>query len=671
MRNSKVQMAGPPVYDVPNENTVIANILLKFVQRWRLFVLVLAVLSVGAFVYLKVVKPVYSVKASLIIENDASTSSDNTALKEINVSKIPKRSETEVELLKSRKLIRKVVAASQKSSLSDTTNAINYYTNNLEAILVDKNGPLIQLSIKDADPEAGKDFLNRLMIAYIAEHQVKKDSLTQSTLNFINQRLFSLSKELDHSERDIEGYKSGLGFTDVPSESAIYLQDAQTNGLNLNKVDMQLKVINTLEEYINKDGNAAPPSTIGIDDAGLISLIGQLSTLQLEKNKMLATTPESNYIFQSINSQISSTKASIKANVQSIKASLLAMRESILAVKNQVRTSIKSLPGQERGYISIKRQQAIKENLYTYLLQKREQVGLSYASIIPDASVVDNAYVASVVWPKPAFVFALVLFLALFMTATYIFLEHLFNGKVMQADEIQNMVSVPVISQLSYINTDNPTVVIEKPRTAIAEEFRRLRTNLHHLHGTTKTGRVTLITSSISGEGKSFVTANLGVLLAGAGRKTIILDLDLHRPKLYKIFSLKESHGGIGDYLTGDKSFDKIVQPLVNVTNLSVVSNGPNTQHPSELIESKSLDVLIDELRADYDDIIIDSPPLNIVNDALILSRLADVSLYVVRKNVTKKSELVAIDQLQREQRLPNMNIVFNCVHQSNDQVIY
>ena len=653
-------------------DTLIKNLVNRYIQNWRLFAFMLLISVCGAAIYASIAKPIYNVKSSLIIENDASNSKENAVLKEINLSSVPKKSETEIELIKSRKLVTRVVRSlSRNRGFSDTTRAINYYLANLEAILVDKNGPLIQLSINHSDLEASKAFLNALMTSYISEQQARKNDLTQRTLSFINERLYSLSRELNTSEKNIAGYKSELGLTDIPSESAIYLQNDQKNSVDLNKVDLQLKVINNIEEYSNKEGNSALPSTIGIEDPGLVSLVGQLAKLQLEKNKLLATTPESNYIFQSINSQIQTTKSAIKENVRNIKSSLLSMRDAILQVKGQVRSSIKSLPGQERGYVSIKRQQAIKENLYTYLLQKREEIALSYASIVPEANIIDYAYVSAIVWPKKVFVFALALFFAVLFTTIIVFIKDFFNDKVMQAEEIHQSVSIPVVSQLSYIDTESSIVVVDKAKTAIAEQFRRLRTNLHFLHGSKKTGRVTLITSSISGEGKSFVTANLGILLAGAGRRTIILDLDLHRPKLHKIFGLDENKGGIGNYLKGKNSFNAIVQSMDNIPNLDVISAGPEVENPSELLERGSLDELIVSLRQNYDDIIFDCPPLNIVNDALILSRLADVSLYVVRKNITQKTELMVIDQLHRDQRLPNMSIIFNCVNQSNAEVIY
>ena len=532
---------------------------------------------------------------------------------------------------------------------------------NITVELLNKLAPAVSLSFDDENQKRGKDILNRLIINYIKSTISEKNRITESTLSFIDKRLDSLSGELNATEKEVEGFRSSRGITDISSQSKVYLENVQTNDRDLNQVNVNLNVVEGIEKYVTSPQNSDNlPSVLGINDPGLNSLIERLSTLQMQKDKLLATTPEGNPVFDPINRQISSTKTAIKENIRNIKSSLINTKRELQSFNNKFESSIRDIPGQERQLVGIKRQQGIKENLYVYLLEKREELSLSYASTLADARVVDNAYSGPVKSKKMPVILALSFLIGLIIPAGLIYAKDSVNNRITTRKEIETAIDIPILTELTFVKTDNALVVLDRSNFEIGEQFRSLRTNLHFLHGAKKTGRVTLLTSSISGEGKSFAGANLGAALAVSGRRTVILELDLRKPKISGIFNLTARHPGISDYLNGQVKVEDIIQASGANDNLSVIGCGTIPPNPSELLEQPAMVTLINWLSENYDDIILDTPPVQLVTDGLILSQFADVTLYMIRQGHTFKSLLPSIKSLAKDKHFNNMNILFN-----------
>ena len=532
----------------------------------------------------------------------------------------------------------------------------------LITVTLDKSAPIVGLQVSDEVPERGLAILNALIAAYQVSNIKDKNKETQSTLKFIDTRLASLTGELTNVEKDVENYKSSIGLTDISSQSQLYLDNVQSNESKLNEVNIQLNVINGIERYVNSSNASTAPATLGIADPGLVSLVEQLTRLQLQRNRLLATTPEENPIFAPINSQIHSTKDAIKSKVDGIKSSYLTTRKQLQSFNSGIETSIKHIPGQERQYVSIKRQQGIKENLYVYLLQKREEVALSYASTLTDARTVEEPYYDE---PKSnkKYPIALALLGGLLLPMGLIAGRNTIKNVVLTKNELEMTTGVPVICELSHSESKAPIVVLNRASYAIGEQIRALRTNLLQANNRKGKAKVTLFTSSIAGEGKSFVTSNIGTSLAASGKKTVILELDLRKPKITKIFNLDNTQPGLSDLLNGEATKEDVIQPSGVHPNLFVMKSGAIPYNPSELLESAEMEVLLNELRFEFDNILIDSPPLRLVTDALILAPLCDVCLYMVRHNYTSKSELNFIQEVYQAKKLPNMHLVFNGVH--------
>lgn len=549
-------------------------------------------------------------------------------------------------------------------SVADTNQVVDNYLAKLRLVNPDKTVPIVYLSIDDEVASRGVNVLNQLIAEYHKESALAKKRSTKSTLDFIDSRLASLTGELTGVERNVEDFKSSRGLTDMSNDSKASVDNFQNNDNHINDINLQLEVVRNIERYINSGSGDSepPPATIGITDQNLNSLVTQLTDLQLEKSKLLANTPAGNPIFAPLNKQINTTREAIKHSVGGIKASLIAMKGQLLTNNSKFQSTIRSVPGQERQLIGIKRQQGSKENLYEYLLQKREEVALDYAATIPAATTVEAANFGGLKSSKNNLILAIAAMFALAGPVGLILGRDAVSGVIIHHNSIINAAKVPVIIEIMQNDNCTPEMILNKSRFIIGEQFRDLRTKLHYLHNKKSKGRVTLFTSSIASEGKSFVASNLGVALAAAKRKTILLELDMRIPKIHQMLKLDTDHLGLTSYLNGEASLSDIIQTTPIHPDLYVITTGAIPDNPSELLESQRMAELIEFLRIDFDDILVDSPPVHLVTDAMILAAMCDVTLYVVKQAFTPTAELAFIKRTYAEKKLPKMNVVFNGV---------
>ena len=546
---------------------------------------------------------------------------------------------------------------------TEDANAItDSYLSSFNAIMQAEQSAIVQLSFQETVPERGEDVINGVIEAYNMASIDYKNKVNQSTLDFLNDRLNAITTELNNIEKRIENYKSSRGITNLSAESQVYLDNVKNNDSRLNEVNVQLEIINEIQKYINSpvsNGNA--PAITGISDPGLVSLIDQLIRLETQRERLLSNTPEKNPLFIPINRQISITKNAIRENIKGIKRSLQATRNQLWGFNKNFENSIKKLPGQEREYINIKRQQSIKEELYIFLLQKREEAGMNNASKLLDSRIVDHAHFGLPETHNANFTYTLALVFGIAVPAGAIFARQLLNNKVNTASEIEASVQVPMIGELSYQKSMPAMLDSTDARTLMAEQFRTLRTRLSHVNGRNGYGKVTMLTSGIPGEGKSMICRNLGAVMAAAGRKTVILDADLRKPQLAGSLRLND-HLGLSDYLDGSAFKEQIVQPSNFHPNLFVISAGSNNENPSEKLEKPAMEDLIAWLRQYFDEILVDTPPVELVTDALILSKYSDSTLFILRQNYTHKSQLSSINKLTYSGSLNNLYVVFNGV---------
>lgn len=556
------------------------------------------------------------------------------------------------------------IGSTIKIGLEDPIVTVYNMTKKLQIDLANKNASVIDISIEESVFERGKDVLNTLIKEYNFVSQVEKNKVAASTIQFIDDRLRSLTGELTSVEKEVEGFRKSRGLTDISSESQLFLENVKNNDSRINEVEIQLSVIKGLEQYINTTNvqNETIPSTVGLSDPGLVSLVEKLIDLQLKYKQLMGTLPEKNPAFDPLRHQIASTRTAIRDNVRNMKLSLESTRNKLQSFNSRFEGAIRTIPTDERQLVSIKRQQGIKEGLYIYLLQKREEAAVSQASNLTESQVIDSAYLDSL---KKPLTYSIAIIVGLLIPLFLLFLKELFNSKVTSVEQVERM-KVPIACELVYEHSRTPLVVESKTRRAIGEQFRSLRTDLSYLHAGKKNGRVTLVTSSISGEGKSFISSNLAVTLAASGRKTVLLEFDMRKPKVRNIF--KVAHGpGLSDFLNNKATISDIVHESELHPGLFIISTGSLPDNPSELLEKQELDQLFSKLREEFDDILVDTPPISLVTDAMLLSRIADASLYVVRQGVTYKKHLEFIRRIDYDQKLPNIRVVYNGVNPRAD----
>ncbi|MDB5021406.1 MAG: capsular biosynthesis protein [Pedobacter sp.] len=547
-------------------------------------------------------------------------------------------------------------------TLDDPQQVTDGILSAFNAYLTTDESSIVELAIKETVPERGADVINRAIKVYNLASIDYKNKINRSTLKFLDDRLDSITSELNLVEKRVENYKSSRGITDLSSESSKYLENVKVTDSKLNELDVQLLVLNTIEKYINSPGNGGKvPSTTGISDPALMSMVDQLLKLESQKDRLLANTPERNPIFIPINREISSTKVAIRENIKGIRGALLATRNQFKMYNSGFESSIKKLPGQEREFITIKRQQSIKEELYMYLLQKREEAGVNNASKLLDSRIIDQAHYGAPETHNANLTYALAFIFGLIFPAGVLFAKDALNNRITHVFEIEDAVYAPVLGELSYEKSQPVISILDGSRSMFSEQFRILRTKLHHLNGKSEGGKITLLTSGMPGEGKSMISRNLGAVMAAAGRRTVIVDVDLRKPQLAKAFNLSNDIG-LSNYLAGQTSMEAIIQPSLVHPQLFIISSGSDINNPSELLENIAIEDLFKWLRLNFDEIILDTPPIQLVADALILTKFCDTTLYVLRQDFTLKSQFKFINQLSTDENIKNMHIIFNGV---------
>ena len=533
---------------------------------------------------------------------------------------------------------------------------------NLKLSASSKSSSVINLSYRAETPKLAEDILNELIVSYGESALKEKNILAKNTLSFIEDRLSIVKNDLDSIERKLQQYKTGRGAVDISRQSQIYLDNVSANDKRVSDINMQVAVMDQLEKSASSPGNIGMiPSTLGVNDPALTQQMNNLSALQMQYDKLKTTVAENNPLLLSLTEQISQIKPTILSNIQSQRQSLEKNRNSLYASGGVYNNVLSSIPQKERQLVEISRDQNIKNSIYTFLLQKREESELSYASTLSDSRVVNYAMASrSPVSPNRLMIYMVAVAVALGCPIALVTIRETLSPKILYRHEIESLTNLPVVGEISYNKSKDPLVVQRGIRTVIAEEFRKVRVSLLSL-GINALHKKILITSSISGEGKSFVAANLATSLSLTGKKVILVDMDLHNPGLGKIFGIKEQ-AGVSDYLIEKESLEKIIHNIPGNENLYYISSGFLQQDSSELLENGKVQELITQLDADFDVLIIDTAPIVLITDAFLLSSLCDTTLYVVRHKFTPKMLIKRIDINMEINPIKNAGIVFNGV---------
>jgi capsular exopolysaccharide synthesis family protein len=550
--------------------------------------------------------------------------------------------------------------------INDIHQLTNEYKGKLSLSTTDKKSTIIELSTQGLVPQKEADFLNKLLEVYINSGLEEKNQIALNTIAFIDNQLNDITDSLEINENRLQNFRENNKLIDISKEGSILYEKVDRVQSEKAMLTIKSKYFDYLKKYLDdkKDfTDLMAPSIVGIDDPMLIKLITDLGELSKQKNNYEYASNIKNPATEMVNNQIESNRKALLENIRNlIQSNIISINEIDKRIA-EVEAEIAKLPSTEKQLITIQRKYKLNDQIYTYLLTKRAESGIAKASNVPDNKIIDNCLVqnAAQVGPKKTLNYTIAILIGILIPLIIIIIADFFNDKILDRHDVESRTDIPIMAAIGHNNKSTDFVVYEKPKSSIAESFRTLRTNLQYLHIDKKlTTHTIALTSTVSGEGKSFCAVNLASIFALSGKKTIIMGLDLRKPKLHKDFKLDNSIG-ISTYLIGNNTLDEIIVHSFQ-ENLHVVTSGPIPPNPAELLESEKMNQLIMELKARYEIIIIDTPPVALVTDSLLLSKYVDTNIYVVRQDYSSRTVLKFVNSLYKDNNYQSMGILINDV---------
>jgi len=541
-------------------------------------------------------------------------------------------------------------------------NLANYYRSKLSIVPSMEESSLLTLTTTGFVPEQEADFLNKLMKVYLRFGLEYKNKTVEQTLNFIDEQLGKVSDSLKITEGELEFFKLSNHILDISNEGKI-LQD-KLNEIDAEKTNLYLKkqYLDYLIEYMeskNENEEIIAPALLGVDDQQLVGLVNSLSEKQIAKRQFgmnLDTTTET---YKLVTSEIELLRKAINEN---LKESYRLIDRTFADIENRInslRAEMMKLPATERQLINIQRKYDINNTVYTYLLEKKAEAGIARASNVPDNREIDLAgpSTTSRIKPKEKQNNLLAVVLGLAFPFILIIIIDVLNNKIIDRKDVERYTQVPILGYISHNSLHSELPVMEKTGSTLAESFRSVRTNLKYFIRDTKKPVIS-ICSTINAEGKTFISANLAAIIALSGKKVLLIGLDLRKPRIHKLFNIRNELG-ISNYLIGQEKYEDIIGET-EVENLWYAASGPVPPNPAELIDSPSMVEFIERAKSEFDFIIIDTPPVALVTDALLCSSYTDLYLFVVRQRYSSKSTLELIEELHKDGNLKSMGIIIN-----------
>jgi tyrosine-protein kinase Etk/Wzc len=544
----------------------------------------------------------------------------------------------------------------------------NRYRSNLNINVNNpETGSVLFLSSIGKVPQQEADYLNKLMEMFIRVDLEEKSQTAVNTINFIDNQLIDIGDSLQYSENAILAFQNQQGISNLSREGNIYF--TRLERLQSEKAELVIKdrYFNYLLEYLSgKSGyrDIVAPSAIGIGDPLLNSLISQLNQLHSDRNLLSLSVSENNHRLIQSDQIIGNVTETLLENIRSmIGANQIALTDVDNRV-NAVERDVARLPLVERQMLNIERRYNLNSSLFNYLMEKRAEASIAQAAQVSDNRILDYARssAAIIMTPKKNKNYSIAILAGLGLPLMLFLIADFFNNKITDKTYIGKKTNVPILGSIGHSTIKTEIPVKEKPNSAMAESFRALRTNLHYV--LRENGSKTIsISSTISGEGKTFTAANLATIIAMSGKRTLLMGLDLRRPKINSLFNL-DGDVGLSTYLIGMHDADEILVESAQ-ENLDLVTSGPVPPNPSELLQSEKMAVLLQEMKKRYEYIIFDTPPVAVVSDALIVNQYADMTIFVIRQNFSNKNVIELINGLYYNKEIKNLSILINDVKAS------
>lgn len=540
------------------------------------------------------------------------------------------------------------------------------YCENLKIEPTSKTTSVAVISLKNSSLQRGQDFINQLLEMYNRNTNNDKNEIAQKTAEFIDERINIISKELGRTEANLENFKRNAGITDLTSEAQIALTGNAEYEKKRVENRTQISLIEDLRKYIRGNEYEVLPGNIGLQDPGLVATIERYNEMLVERKRLLRTSTENNPTIINLDTSIRAMKSNVQATLDGSLKGLLITKADLEREASRFSRRISDAPGQERQFVSIARQQEIKAGLYLMLLQKREENAIALAATANNAKIIDEAIADDIpVSPKRRMIYLIALVLGIGIPVGIIYLIGLTKFKLEGRADVEKLTTIPIVGDIPLTDEknekDGSIAVFENQNNLMSETFRNIRTNLQFMLQNDK--KVILVTSTVSGEGKSFISANLAISLSLLGKKVVIVGLDIRKPGLNKVFRLSTKEKGITLYLANPETdLMSLVQPSDINQNLYILPGGTVPPNPTELLARDGLDKAIEILKKSFDYVVLDTAPVGMVTDTLLIGRVADLSVYVCRADYTHKVEYTLINELAEEKKLPNLCTVINGV---------
>ncbi|HEY6143560.1 MAG TPA: polysaccharide biosynthesis tyrosine autokinase [Flavobacterium sp.] len=528
----------------------------------------------------------------------------------------------------------------------------------------EKGGSIITLGMQGTNKARMVEYLNSTVKMLIKRQLDSKNQFATNTIRFIDSTLVSMEDQLKATTNELKSFRNGKNIFDIEEGGGKFSGQILEFDVKKDEITRKMAYYNSLKTYLKNsvDYSKLPaPSVAGIEDPNIAVNVSKLISLSTQRSEM-AYAVKSEKIFKDFDNQMDAVKKVLLENIITAKASLEYDLAMVNGKINEVESTIKQLPEDQQELIKIKRKYDLSDNIYSTFLQKRSEADIVKAANLSDIHFIDPAkdIGGGLIGPKTSVNYVLALFLGLLIPLIFVFAIFFINDSIQNNEDISKLTKIPLIGVIGLSNDKSNLTVFEKPKSALSESFRAIRSSLQFLYKQQKLdgAKTLMITSSVSGEGKTFCSINIATVFALSEKKTVIIGLDLRKPKIFDDFNLK-NEVGVVNYLIKQKTIDEIINHT-HIPYLDVIISGPIPPNPSELIMSDAMKELIDELKDKYDYIILDTPPVGLVSDALELAQYSDVTLYIVRQNFTKKEMITLLNNRLKRGELNNTSIVLN-----------
>lgn len=538
-------------------------------------------------------------------------------------------------------------------------SVVSSFSSKLSVEVTNKNVSTINLTLENTLPQKGEQLLATLIDKYVELNLHDKNVIADSTLAFINARLGTITDELAGVEDRISGYKKRNQLADISQQGRVLIENSAEFTQKLAEVETQLAAVDAVSSYL-KDAQylRVVPSAVVPQDIGFNALIQRYNELILQRERLLLANTEDNPLVQNITAQIAGVRQDMIANVASTRRQLELAKQGQQALANSVSSQITQVPTIERGYIDLARLQQIKQAQYIFLQEKWEETAISRTANVSNSKVIDSPKSQKEPFsPKRKIVYALFTFLGFVIPLIVFYLRDLLNVRIRSLEDVERGTQLPVLGMVAHSEEDEQVVVSKTSRSAIAEQFRAMRTNLEF---SLKGGKTILFTSSMSGEGKSYVALNLAVSLALLDKKVLLMELDLRKPSVTSKLGLPVGKGFSHYIMRHDMKADEILMPSGVHEYVDLVQAGAIPPNPAELLIHPRAAELMTTLTAKYDYILMDAPPVGMVTDAQLLSRYADIALYLIRQGYTYKEQLRIPNDLVSANKIKPIQLIIN-----------